>query len=258
MEPLRFVRLIRRALDGGARRLSLTTFTWDTAPKCEHPVLRTVQSRPLGDDAIARLVACGKGLARRDWSRGQDHVLFLDMWCACRVCGPCLDQRRRLWTSRAAAECSAAPRTWFVTFTVSPETWFRWESELRQREAQQNMTFERLPPAVQWTARVNRLGRELTLWLKRLRKAGASIRYLAVTEPHKSGLPHLHLLVHETGEPVRKALMRQHWTAGFSQFKLVDDNQRAARYVCKYLLKSSRTRVRGSVLYGSCGALPEA
>lgn len=100
-------------------------------------------------------------------------------------------------------------------------------------------------------ARHDEITKELTLWLKRVRKqSAASIRYLLVCEAHKSGLPHYHILVHQVGEvPVLKKHLED-WPHGFTQWKLVNDLTSTSGYVTKYLLKEARARLRASVRYG--------
>lgn len=82
----------------------------------------------------------------------------------------------------------------------------------------------------------------------------APFRFLAVFERHKDGFPHLHLLIHEQGQPLTKSAIQAEWRLGFSQCKLVDQGPKAAFYVAKYLGKDAATRIRASVRYGN-GAL---
>lgn len=94
-------------------------------------------------------------------------------------------------------------------------------------------------------------GELLTLWLKRVRKnSGAKLRYMLVTESHKSGLPHWHCLLHEAegGSPITNRVIVEAWNYGFSHAKLVKSD--AASYVTKYLAKQSLARVRASAWYG--------
>jgi len=93
-------------------------------------------------------------------------------------------------------------------------------------------------------------GRDVTLFLKRLRKtASAPIKYLVVSERHKSGVPHFHILVHEQRpNAVTHANLKHAWQAGFSHFKLADP--KAAGYVAKYISKDALARVRASEHYG--------
>lgn len=103
--------------------------------------------------------------------------------------------------------------------------------------------------------------RELQKWLKRIRKnSGSAIRYLAITEKHKSGLPHYHVLLHEVDpeRPVRyDRHLRASWALGFAHFKLVPD-AKAAVYVVKYVSKSPVARVRASAHYGDAATSPSA
>ena len=96
------------------------------------------------------------------------------------------------------------------------------------------------------------VGREVTRYLKRVRKeSGARVRYLLVAERHKSGQPHLHIMVHEADQerPVRYATLANQWKLGFVHFKLAQDTKTAA-YVCKYISKALLARVRASLRYG--------
>lgn len=128
-------------------------------------------------------------------------------------------------------------------------------------------------------ARHRVLSKEVTKWLKRLRKGGKvkipdpraskgyrvqitrppKFRYICVAEAHKLELgnrPHYHLLIHETSEldHLHKAFMQRKWTLGFSNFKLVarqsDDNGAQVSYITKYLTKDASARVRASASYG--------
>lgn len=71
-----------------------------------------------------------------------------------------------------------------------------------------------------------------------------------MVEAHKSGDPHLHILVHEPEGPVTKALLEKQWNLGFSHWRLVGADRKAAVYACKYLGKEALTRVRASFRYG--------
>ena len=105
----------------------------------------------------------------------------------------------------------------------------------------------------QFTRTVAVISKEITKWIKRLRKnTGSPLRYLIVVEKHKSGDPHFHLLIHEVDEdqPVLHRHLNQLWTYGFDHFKLVEGDK-AANYVCKYLSKSLLARVRASKRYGA-------
>jgi len=177
--------------------------------------------------------------------------LPLEMSARCRKCEGCLEHRRRLWTARALEETNVARRTWFGTLTVRPEDRFRLKlkAEIRARKRGWEPLAE-MAPSDAFKKVVDEHNREITLFFKRLRKeSGAPLRYLLVTEKHKSGDPHFHCLVHEASVPVRKELLERQWPLGFSSWRLVRD-AKSAFYVCKYLSKDNETRVRASVRYG--------
>ena len=151
-------------------------------------------------------------------------------------------------------------RTWFVTLTLSPESHYRCLIQAKHRLGARGEDFDRLSDERQFKERVHEAGREITLWLKRLRKnSGAPLRYLLVAERHKSGLPHFHALLHEVDErqPLRAATLKSAWRLGFSQCKLValQTDPRCAAYVAKYLSKDAAARVRASKGYGQAAPL---
>lgn len=170
----------------------------------------------------------------------------------CRKCPPCLRKRARLWRYRAEEEIKASPRTWFCTWTLSPEARFRTLSMARAASSAQSVPFEERDPAEQFGAWCKAIGREFTLGLKRLRKNTKSpVRYLIVAEGHKDGTPHFHGLIHEVSpiHPVtHKALVQAIWRLGFVRYKLAEPGK--GGYVTKYLTKSSLVRVRASGGYG--------
>lgn len=170
----------------------------------------------------------------------------------CRRCPPCLRYRARLWAQKGMAEVRAGQRTWFGTLTVRPETRFMYRLTTDQRLLDAGR--QSWSDAEWFREHVKDLGREVTLFLKRLRKnSGAKIRYLLVAERHKDGYPHFHVLIHEIrgSEPVTKRCLEAAWQAGFSNWRLVSsDNPRVVYYVTKYLTKSALTRVRASFRYG--------
>ena len=184
-------------------------------------------------------------------------LYVLELETRCRRCGPCLKARSWMWRMRAVSELrSTRGRTWFVTLTLSPEAHFRILSLCRLRLAKQGEDFDRLEPDRQFGERVREANREITLWLKRVRKeSGCPIRYILVAERHKSGLPHFHALLHEVDDmsPVRASTIKGQWKLGFSQCKLVAHDEKlkgAASYVAKYLAKDASSRVRASQGYG--------
>jgi hypothetical protein len=169
----------------------------------------------------------------------------------CRQCEHCLRKRRQHWWFRARAETNLAPRTWFATFTFTPEHHYRVLLLARQRAARKGLDWDGLSETQQFGALVDVAGAEITLFFKRVRKdAKGPLRYLLVSEAHESGLPHFHALIHEvTANAVAYAVLKRHWRCGFSTFKLADE--KAPAYLAKYISKDARCRVRASAHYGS-------
>ena len=177
--------------------------------------------------------------------------LTLDLPARCRRCEGCLSHRRRLWTARAVDMIRASRRTWFGTLTVRPEERFKMRIRAeRARLRAGREAISSLDATEQFKLLATELGREATKWLKRLRAGGAQFRYLLVFEEHKDGQPHIHVLLHEFGDPIPYRRLENQWRYGFSHWRLVGTEEKAAVYVCKYLSKDLRTRVRASEGYG--------
>lgn len=180
---------------------------------------------------------------------------FMELETRCRKCGPCLRFRAAQWRRRCEAELKRSVRTWFVTLTLSPQQHFEALCRASLRLAGEGESFDALSSERQFAERHREINPELTKWLKRVRKqSGAAFRYCLVAEAHKSGLPHYHLLISELDEarPLRAAVIREQWTLGFSQARLVAKTDEAAHasYAAKYLSKSAAARVRASKGYG--------
>lgn len=181
--------------------------------------------------------------------------LPVEMMARCRKCPECLAHRRRLWTARAVDEIAVSSRSWFGTLTVKPYERFRYKL-LAERKLQRRgglpdgQLLSSLSSAEQFPYLAAELGSEVTRYLKRVRKAGFPLRYLLVAEAHKSGDPHFHILIHEQGLNIPKRELEAQWRIGFSHWRLVERDSSAAVYVCKYLSKDARTRVRASQSYG--------
>jgi hypothetical protein len=173
----------------------------------------------------------------------------------CRACEPCLKARAAHWRYRCQNELSGAPRTWFVTLTFRPEEHYRAKCAVHLRLLARSSTWEETSEDEKFRLLATECGKEITRYLKRLRKGGARVRYCLVVESHQSGLPHFHMLLHEVSEdhPVRHRLLADKWGAGFINAKLVSSETRVAHYVTKYLTKSARARIRASAAYG-CNA----
>jgi len=109
----------------------------------------------------------------------------------------------------------------------------------------------------EYQSRCEAAGKQLTTYLKRVRKTRKGekpidVRFLSVFEPHKTGLPHIHALMHEVSGPLTWDRLTSRWGLGHCTAKLVSDGPQAARYMSKYVLKGvSVTRTRASVLYGN-------
>jgi len=236
------------ALASGATRLNGTsffTYEWDISGRCEKPTPVEHYAAPPATDR-SRMI---------EVVPGAPAPLRLIIYTRCRKCDKCAAYRAYRWRTRADFEIARSNRTWFGTLTLRPEEQFLALSRARARAAAKGIEFESLSEDQQFAAHCNAISREVTLYLKRVRKeSGAKIRYLIVYEAHKSGDPHLHLLVHEpyTGEVVGERTLRRQWRLGYSKFNLSNETQgNASNYVTKYLTKSTRARVRASVRYGT-------
>lgn len=233
-------RLAAQALQNGGLRKSMSTVEWDISSNCEKPVCVEVN----GQKGHA-MTSEGTKVRRNGFTR-------VIMETRCRQCGPCLRYRSQQWAARAEREVRAATRTWFCTFTLSPHehhmSWVRICQHLRQT----GVSPDALSATEGFKLRADAAQRLFQLAMKRVRKAGKSqIKYLLVVESHKSGLPHLHALVHEYGAPLSKRQLQGEWPHGHSLVKLIDENQASSiRYVCKYLAKQAVSRVRASMHYG--------
>lgn len=185
--------------------------------------------------------------------QGQERQsLTLTMQARCRKCEGCLKHRRNLWAARALDEVQGSTRTWFGTLTIRPSerVRLRYRAEARYLRAGRE-TISSLDASEQFRIVCRELYREATLFLKRLRQQCGPFRYLLVVEAHKSGDPHLHMLIHEHEHQLPKATIEAQWRIGFSHWRLVEEtNGKAVWYVCKYLAKDAAARVRASQRYG--------
>lgn len=186
--------------------------------------------------------------------RGSPRIATAYVSVRCRRCRECLRARAKLWTARAVDEIAASERTWFVTLTLSPDAQFHYRCVADRAAQVGGSRWHSLSADEQFKDRVKAINPELTRFIKRVRKnSGASLRYLLVSEAHKSGDPHFHMLLHEHGGTATKRVIEQAWRLGFSKPKLVDNDPKAAVYVCKYLTKSVLARLRSSARYGTAG-----
>lgn len=231
------LRLIGRALDGGALRTGFNTFHWNVAKRCSLPYTVFMNSKP-GLDAQHRMEAV--------------PPLYLDVDTPCRRCEACRRARASHWRGRALLETQRASRTWFGTFTLKAEMQDHYLHLSRHNSYRDGIDYDTLSVRDQFIARVAEINPELTKYLKRIRfEYQYPLRYLFVAEAHKSGNPHFHALVHqmEVDHILPKRLLEGQWLLGFTQFKLVISEQQAV-YLCKYLSKDAAARVRASQSYG--------
>jgi hypothetical protein len=238
------------ALDRGGIA-SIATIKWDVSANCSSPVYREYRG-----------LMAPKVFTETVRSRGP--ALTMELEVRCRKCVDCLRARAFHWRKRAETELKrTAGRTWFGTLTFKPQRQMEAQYSATLRLRRSGIVYEALTAHEQFLELCRELGPEITKWLKRLRKeTGTRFRYLLVAEAHKSGLPHMHILLHEATGPIRKETLQRQWARnGFSSFKLVAQlDQKPAAYVCKYLSKSAISRVRCSAGYGQdiapCATLP--
>lgn len=237
----RMMILFTHALSLGAIRTSAASARWPIAGNCRNPYVTEVRGRPRREGQKTVVIGPGKPIS-----------YFLDIETRCRKCDKCLAHRAWKWRTRALEEVRLANRTWFGTLTVSPDNHFLALARVRAAASAGGVDFDTLGEQERWLRLVAEHGRDLTKYVKRLRKnSQVPIRYLIVAERHKSGLPHFHMLVHERGEPIRHKLLSEQWNLGFEKWRLTSPLEpKAALYLCKYLSKGLDARVRASQAYG--------
>lgn len=238
-------RMAAKALAAGAVRVNVCRVRWDISGRCERPFITELWGRPSSKTIPAERYVI--------WRKGTPGTMCIELHTPCRKCEKCRQARAALWHARATSEIRAAPRTWFGSLTLSPENHFRIATAIAVRCSERvTGDFYAMSPEEQFRRRHAEISKELTKYLKRVRmEAGVPLRFLLVTEAHKSGLPHYHLLVHEASplQPVRHKVLAGQWKLGFSNWKLAD--HLAPWYICKYISKSSLARVRASIDYGN-------
>ena len=241
-------RLMARALSEGATSQAglPNRVQWDCYGTCETPSFRELHARDTDK----------RGINTRFVSPGWSGTLIMRV--PCRKCAGCLRYKASLWRKRSTAELAIAPRTWMGSFTFSPEEHYMAALRIRSACRHRSVDPDTLNDVEMFKFRVADMGAVATRYFKRLRKHKAVFRYLLVTEAHKSGLPHLHVLLHEADhfQPVRKRLLQEQWPHGFTNFKLVEDGAKASYYVTKYVAKGMLSRVRASQHYGYGGKKP--
>lgn len=222
-------------------KASKTVLSWDISGKCKVP-----QHRVLA--------------ARADRGSPDPKSLYLNLKVKCRKCDECRKARRNEWRDRMRNELRSSHRTWFGSMTLSPEAHFLMVTRARAKAGHDANDWSTRD---EFRARDSQAYKEVQKFFKRVRKEtglpAKSLRYVCITEAHKSGLPHYHVLVHEKfhGQNVRHKCLNHHWHLGFCNFKLVKD-ERQALYLAKYLSKDATARVRPSGYYGQVAKVAEA
>jgi len=217
------------------------------------------------------------------------RAIMLDLTTRCRKCQACRDRKAMYWTGRAIDEFQWSPATYMATLTLRPEMHYFFDAQMsvpfvrRGKLVRDAIQADRLSDSDLFRHRTQEIGREITTYFKRLRKYGASYRYLLVAEAHEGspgsavyGRPHFHVLFHETeigtlvhgehcqvvpgychrckrmhvtGEVCDDAMVRKTWPHGFTKVVRCVDAA-SAGYLCKYVSKSMVSRVRASIDYG--------
>lgn len=273
LELRRLVRIVGKALQSGATRLSLMRTEWHVEGDCLTPKVFSLYARPTAVERIVQTTIFEEANFRFvDGARvrnratapyrvsdryivvkpGKPFPLELEMHTRCRKCDKCRAARARLWRHRVLEELKTWPRTWFGTITITPEQHFRFWMLAKKSSQRKSVDIEREAPGAQFLARHAEINVELTKMLKRVRhNTRAPLRYILVLEQHKSGLPHYHMLIHECSHlfPIRHRQLVAEWPYGFTKWKLVEDHA-AGTYLCKYISKSGVARVRASTRYG--------
>lgn len=216
---------------------------WDVSGGCEAPVSLNLDGR-------------SHRLEGASYVRAPGHIFGLTLFAPCRKCRVCLKRRMIRWAKAGTLEIVQSARTWFGTITLSPHNHALLRMATSKRLRSGGTDYDSLSAEHKFAETMREYGYEVTKWLKRVRKnTGAPLRYMLTAEPHKSGLIHFHVLVHEidSARPVRHAQLSSSWKLGFTKFKLVNCREnvdRSAWYVAKYLSKSNTSRVRASLGYG--------
>jgi hypothetical protein len=234
---------------------------WNIAGRCVRPVDMVHIGRDSHEYSLAGLRA---GTLSSAW---QDNRM-LRLRVPCRQCDDCLRKRRTKWGRGAVSEFRTSSRSWFGTLTFRPEFRYRLKAAVAMRLLAEGRRLEELEPVEQFRELCKEAGPLVTRFLDRLRNGPGrkdgeqqriQFRYLLTVEPHADWFPHYHILIHEISDlmPIRENFLSAQWTHGHCKWRLVKDD-RAAKYVAKYLGKFSMARVRASKEYGrECEPVPE-
>jgi len=144
--------LAQKGIAEGARRPSVARLVWDKATRCE--AARTLEFTARSYIDVP----------------GPDRTFLLDIDVPCRKCDPCRRGRSTLWWLRSRMECRQAERNWFGTLTLAPDKHHLMLSRARARLIKMGTDFDSLDHIERFALHHAEISRELTLWLKRVRK----------------------------------------------------------------------------------------
>lgn len=262
MDDRAMLRLASKAMANGGVRVGPLIIEWDISGRCEASVGRDVTLKRVGERRRFRDWQSKAAKERRSGvvyliKPAPPKVLPLGftvrLTVRCRKCKTCRQARASMWRARAISELKVASRTWFGTLTLNPHEQFRLLTAARAKLNRQGIDYDALGDAEKFRIRVSVASPDITKYIKRVREQSkAPLRYLWVSEAHKSGSPHFHALFHETDidRPILHRILRDQWIHGFTRWKLVESLP-AGTYLTKYLSKSAASRIRASVDYGS-------
>lgn len=219
MQYERLAKLITdKAMPCGGRQVDdlATVFEWDVQSHCSAPKAVTHHARR--DDRFNR---------NAKWQTNPGSLTLHMSGLPCRQCPECLNVRSALWRRRARAEMGLVHRTWFCTYTFTPHEHHMMLMRVLAARNRAGWLDSDFNAGSEYKLRCEEAGKIFTRYLKRVRKPQAgempvSLRYLLVTEQHKSGLPHLHALVHEVEGLVSYDRLMGRWPHGHSTAKLVE------------------------------------
>lgn len=190
------------------------------------------KDRDLDDRMVHRMYGSCTNPPRIPYAKFQDQELAV----RCRNCPGCLRARRTLWRYRAEEEFLLSPRTWFFTGTFRNQT-----DDMVRVKRETTMFLTRLRRRMEYLQKQGLEAGELPLY--------GNLRYIVAPEPHKSGMLHIHALLH-TGTAVTRRMISESWKAGHEKTKIAQLEH--AGYVTKYVTKNlvekraHRPRVRAS------------
>ena len=155
-------RMVTDALPKGMERLSQSRFRWDVSGRCQSPATVELVGRP-ASDWIRRLKFVVVAKRRK-------HSLIVELSTPCRKCPACLKARMKMWAARAMHEVRESQRTWFATFTLSPQHHYVMQCRAIALADQRSIPTNELRAEETLRLQSMEVEKELTLFLKRLRK----------------------------------------------------------------------------------------